>query len=236
VVKKDFPEDNQEYRIRREDGLHIMIFQDRKQAGYKLADALQTEPLNNAIVLAIPREGVAVAAPVAETLECPLDVIPLMKIPIPWSPEASYGVVAMDGTMVWNRPLMNRLELSERELEMAAAVVIEEAKRRSELYRRGRPFPELKGKIVILVDDGVGSGYSMLAAAHFTAKRTPRTIIIASPVVSDIARRLLSAEKGVHRIVALVNDAEPFFSLQTYYRDYAFLSDEDVIRELTPVR
>jgi len=209
-----------------------MFFQDRKQAGEKLAQELSALNLTNAVVLAIPREGVAVASPVAKALACPFDVIPMMKIPIPWSREASYGVVAMDGTKVWNRPLMNRLDLSERELEMAAVAVIEEAKRREHIYRQGRSFPQLDDKTVVLIDDGLGSGYSMLAAVNFTKKRNPRSIIVAAPVISDIARRLLAAEQGIDRIVGLVHDAEQFFSLDSYFRDYAFMSDEDVIREL----
>jgi putative phosphoribosyl transferase len=209
-----------------------MIFQNRKQAGENLAQELLTLNLTHAVVLAIPREGVAVASPIAKALVCPFDVIPLMKIPIPWSHEASYGVVALDGTKVCNRPLMNRLELSERELEMAAVVVIEEAKRRATVYRQGRPFPQLENKTVILIDDGLGSGYSMLAAVNFTKKRNPRSIIIAAPVISDIARRLLAAETGIDRILGLVHDAEQFFSLETYFQDYTFLNDDDVIREL----
>ncbi|MGO9687880.1 MAG: phosphoribosyltransferase [Syntrophobacteraceae bacterium] len=210
-----------------------MIFQDRRQAGEKLAEELQTLGLKNTIVLAIPRDGVAVGSAVAKGIGCPFDVIPLMKIPIPWNPEASYGVVAMDGTMVWNRPLMNRLELSERELEMAAAVVIEEAKKSEQLYRRGNPFPKLDNKTVILVDDGLASGYSMLAAVNFVKKRRPGSIIIATPVASDIACRMLAAEEGIDRIIALIQDPEQFFSLESYYREYKFLTDDDVIRELS---
>jgi putative phosphoribosyl transferase len=209
-----------------------MIFQDRRQAGEKLARELQTLGLKKAFVLAIPRDGVAVGNAVAKGLSCPIDVIPLMKIPIPWNPEASYGVVAMDGTMVWNRPLMNRLELSERELELAATVFIEEAKKSEQLYRRGNPFPELDNKTVILVDDGIASGFSMLAAVNFTKKRHPRSIIIAAPVASDTAYRMLAAEEGIDSIVALIQDPEQFFSLESYYREYKFLTDDDVIREL----
>lgn len=210
-----------------------MIFLDRKQAGEKLAGELRPLGLKNAFVLAIPRDGVAVGSAVAKGLGCPFDIIPLMKIPIPWNPEASYGVVAMDGTIVWNRPLMNRLELSERELELAATVFIEEAKKSEQLYRRGHPFPELENKTVILVDDGLASGYSMLAAVNFTKKRCPHSIIIATPVCSDMAFRMLAAEQGVDKIIALVQDPEQFFSLESYYREYKFLTDDDVIRELS---
>ncbi|HTF99386.1 MAG TPA: phosphoribosyltransferase family protein [Nitrospirota bacterium] len=209
-----------------------MNFQNRTQAGEKLAQQIAALHPADPIVLAIPREGVAVARPVADALACPLDVIPLMKLPIPWSAEASYGVVAMDGTMVWNRSLMNRLDLSERELEMAASAFTEEAKRRERVYRKDEPFPDLERKTVVLIDDGLGSGYSMLAAVHFTRKRNPGSMIIAAPVISDIAYRLLAAEAGVDRILALVRDVEQYFSLKTYFSDYSFLTDDDVIRTL----
>ncbi len=210
-----------------------MIFQDRRQAGEKLAQAIQSAPLPEPLVLALPRGGVPVGRAVARALSCPFDIIPLMKIPIPWSPEASYGVVAMDGTMVLNRPLVNRFDLSERELEIAASLVLREAKRRDELYRRGRPFPDLTGKTIILVDDGLASGYSMLAAVSFAKKRSPRSVIVAAPVSSDQAYRMLADEKGIDKIIVLVFDAEQLFELPSYYREFRPLTDEDVIRELT---
>ncbi len=210
-----------------------MIFQDRREAGDKLAQRLRTLALRNPFVLALPRGGVAVGSPVAGILACPLDVIPLMKIPIPWSPEASYGVVTMDGTTALNRPLINRLELSDRELEMAAALVLQEARRREALYRHGRSFPDLSGKSVVLIDDGLASGYSMLAAVNFTKKRQPRSIVVASPISSDMAHRLLAAEKGIDRIVVLAIDAEPLFSLSSHYRVFPPVTDEDVLRLLS---
>jgi putative phosphoribosyl transferase len=206
----------------------IMIFQDRTQAGEKLAQALHALALVDPIVLAVPRGGVPVGHAVAKVLGCPFDVIPLMKIPVPWSPEASYGVVAMDGTTVLNRPLVNRLELSERELEMASAVVLQEAQRRELLYRRGRPFPELAEKTAVLVDDGLASGYSMLAAVRFAKKRGPRAVIVAAPVASDMGRRLLAAEKDIERIVALRSDAEQLFLLSSHYKDFEPVTDEEV--------
>jgi predicted phosphoribosyltransferase len=209
-----------------------MIVQDRRQAGEKLAQELRSLALQDPVVLALPRGGVPVGSAVARILACPFDVIPLMKIPIPWSPEASYGVVAMDGTKVLNRPLVNRLELSERELEMAAAMVLQEAKRREQLYRRGRPFPDLSNRTVIFVDDGLASGYSMLAAVHFAQKRRPGSIIVAAPIASDMAFRMLAAEKGIDRIVTFVRDVEQVFSLAVYYKDFRTLNDDDVLREL----
>lgn len=144
-----------------------MPFHNRTQAGEKLAQELAKLAPIDPLVLVLPRGGVPVGREVARILNCPYDVIPPMKIPIPWSPEASYGVVVMDGTVVMIKPLINRLELSDAELEIAANAVQQEAKRREQVYRHGKPFPELVGREVLLADDGLASGYSMLAAASF---------------------------------------------------------------------
>jgi predicted phosphoribosyltransferase len=209
-----------------------MIFKDRTQAGEKLAQALKDQAHSDAIVLALPRGGVPVGRAVANALACPLDVIPLMKIPIPWSPEANYGVVAMDGTLAMNLPLIHRLELSERELQIATSLMQQEAQRREHLYRRGKRFPELENRTVVLIDDGLASGYSMLAAVSFVKKRKPHAIIIAAPIASDMAFRMLAADKGIAAIVTLMHDAEPFFSLSSYYKEFDTLTDDDVLRDL----
>lgn len=209
-----------------------MIFHDRKEAGERLAQELGKLALVNPIILALPRGGVPVGGAAARILGCPLDVIPLMKIPIPWSAEASYGVVAMDGTTALNRPLVNRLELSDRELEIATQNVQQEAGRREQLYRCGKPYPNLANRTVIIVDDGIASGYSMLAAVNFVKKRAFQSIIVAAPVSSDIAVRMLMAGDSSCRIITLARDQETVFSLGDYYRAFPILTDTDVIREL----
>jgi len=211
---------------------HAMIFKDRTEAGEKLAQALKNQVLIDPIVLALPRGGVPVGKAVARVLNCTLDVIPLMKIPIPWSPEVNYGVVAMDGTIAVNSPLVKRLELSERELEVATFMVLQEAQRREQLYRQGKPFPRLERRTVILIDDGLASGYSMLAAVNVVKKRQPHTIIVSAPVTSNVAFRLLAEEKKISSIITLVKDAEPFFSLKAYYRKFGLLTDDDVLHDL----
>ena len=209
-----------------------MKFKDRTEAGEKLAQALRNMALKDPIVLALPRGGVPVGKAVANVLNCTLDVIPLMKIPIPWNPEASYGVVAMDGTIALNSPLVNRLELSDRELEVATFKVLKEAQRQEQLFRQGKLFPLLESRTVILIDDALASGYSMLAAVNVAKKRQPRTIVVGAPVASDVAVRMLAADKAIASVVTLVNDAEQFFSLSAYYREYDSLTDDDVLRNL----
>ncbi len=210
-----------------------MLFQNRTEAGEKLAQELLKLAPVDPLVLALPRGGVPVGIAVARVLDCPCDVLPLMKIPIPWNPEASYGVVVMDGTVVLNKPLINRLELSGPELEISANRVLQEAKKRALVYHRGKPFPVLANRTVVLADDGLASGYSMLAAVTFAKKQKPRSIIVAAPVVSDSASRMLSADKEITHLVSLVRNAEQIFSLADYFREFTSLTDDDVVHLLS---
>jgi predicted phosphoribosyltransferase len=210
-----------------------MLFHNRTQADEKLAQELAKLAPIDPLVLVLPRGGVPVGREVARILNCPYDVIPPMKIPIPWSPEASYGVVVMDGTVVMIKPLINRLEFSDAELEIAANAVQQEAKRREQVYRHGKPFPELEGRAVLLADDGLASGYSMLSAASFAKKRRPRSIVVAAPVASDTACRMLVADKEIDHIVTLARDTEQLFSPVDYYKEFPDLTDDDVIQELS---
>ncbi len=207
-------------------------FQNRIKAGELLGHELMSRGLRDAVVLTIPRGGVPVGGAVAQILECPFDIVPLLKIPIPWSPEASYGAVAMDGTMALNQPLISRLEVSMKELEMTAEMVAREVKRREQLFRRGRPYPDITDKTVIIIDDGLGSGYSMLAAVNFVKKRNPRAIIVAAPIASDTACAMLSAAHGISMLVVLVRNANPVFSVSAHYKDFQPVTDEEVIRML----
>jgi predicted phosphoribosyltransferase len=210
-----------------------MLFHNRVQAGEKLALELRSLGLPDPFVLAIPRGGVPVGSAVAKALGSPFDVIPLIKIPIPWSPEASYGTIAVDGTMALNMPLIHRLELSERETEMAARKVLQEVERRAHLYRNDKPFPSLEQKSVIIIDDGLGSGYSMLAAVDFVKKRNPRVITAASPIASDMAFRMLAAKPQIDTLLALVRDREQVFSLSSHYKEFKPLTDDEVVRCLS---
>jgi predicted phosphoribosyltransferase len=210
-----------------------MIFHSRSQAGEKLAGELLSLALRDPFILAIPRGGVPVASSVAKVLGCPHDVIPLIKVSVPWSPEASYGAITLDGTTALNMSLIHRLELSEREIEMACAGVMQEVQRRDHQYRNGRPFPLLDGKSVVIVDDGLGSGYSMLAAVDFALKRKPRMIVAASPVASDMAYRMLAEKPQVNLIIALIRDPEPVFSLESYYKEFTPVTDDEVVRFLS---
>ncbi len=207
-----------------------MLFLNRTRAGLRLGQELKSLQLADPIVLAIPRGGVPVGAAAARELACPFDVIPLVKIPIPWTPEASYGAVAPDGAMALNLPLVHRLEVSLPELELAARHYAQKATRLCALYRGDGEPPTLEGRTVLLVDDGLASGYSMLASVLFVRKKKPAAVIVAAPVASETAARMIGQNEDVDRAVFLVRDAEQVFALPHHYKEFGTVTDEDVVR------
>jgi putative phosphoribosyl transferase len=163
-----------------------MIFKDRHDAGRQLAERLLLYRCN-AVVLAIPRGGVPVGYEVSRGLDVPLDIIVPRKLPIPSDPEAGFGAVAPDGTVVLNEALMWYLGLSTEEIERIIGEVLGEVRRRIREYRGDRPLPRLSGKNVIVVDDGLASGYTMIAAVRALRKERPRRVIVAVPCSTKIA-------------------------------------------------
>ncbi|MCK4490985.1 MAG: hypothetical protein KAU03_00070, partial [Candidatus Altiarchaeales archaeon] len=149
------------------------MFKDRLHAGRELAKKLREYRGRDVIVLAIPRGGVPVAYSIALELDAVLDVIVPRKIPIPWNPEAGFGAVTVDGEIVLNKDLVDRIGLEDDEIKELAGPVIEEIKRRIRIYRGDKKFLDLGGETVIIVDDGLASGYTMLSAIKSVRRRNP---------------------------------------------------------------
>jgi len=206
-----------------------MIFEDRYDAGRKLAEKLLAHR-RNAIVLAIPRGGVPVGYEVARRLEAPLDIIVPRKLPIPSEPEAGFGAIAPDGTIVLNEEMVADLGLTPREIGRIASEVLDEVRRRIKEYRGGRPLPELKSKKVIVVDDGLASGYTMIAAVRAIKNERPARIIVAVPCSprTSVAR----LEKEADEIVSLYVQPYGPFAVAGYYERFPDLDDEEVKRLL----
>lgn len=205
------------------------MFGNREQAGRLLADRLARDSFPSGLVLGVPRGGVAVAAPVAERLGLPLDIIIPRKVGAPHNPEVAVGAVTEDGTAIWDRMLLDRLGLRETDLEPLAAREVAEIKRRSAVYRGGRPRPDLAGRTVLLVDDGVATGSTMLAALRSVRRGRPRTVVLAVPVAPSGTLARLAAE--VDRVVCLQTPAH-FYAVGQFYRDFGQTTDEEVIRLL----
>ena len=141
----------------------IGVFKDREHAGALLGDMLSGYSFDNGIVFAIPSGGVPVGKVVANRLGFPLDVAVVSKITLPWNTEAGYGAVAFDGTCTMNRILIDHLPLSESQIEEGIRKTRSKVSRRSRMFRKDGPFPDLKGRPVILVDDGLASGFTITA-------------------------------------------------------------------------
>jgi len=200
-------------------------FQDRSQAGRLLAAELASRHLGpKTIVLALPRGGVEVGAAVAEALKVPLDVIVVRKLGVPWQPELAMGALAGD-TCILDHPLIAGLEISRQQIDAVIAREAREMERRETLYRGGLPPPSLGGRTVVLVDDGLATGSTMLAAVRHVRAMQPQKLIVAVPVGSPQACSHLGKEADECICLAL---PEPFVAVGAWYRDFRQVTDAEV--------
>lgn len=207
------------------------MFRDRVEAGRKLAALLADEDLSDGLVLGIPRGGVVVAAIVATELALPLDIIVPRKIGAPKNPELAVGAVTQDGTVIYNTRVLQGLRLKPEDLEGQVEREIKEIERRMTLYRGSKVSPELGGRTVILVDDGIATGYTVLAALRSLRRAGPRRIILAVPVAPPETLERLEPE--VDQIVCL-EAPEDFYAVGQFYLHFGQNSDQEVIDLLRP--
>ena len=203
------------------------VFDDRADAGRRLAEKLARYAGSQTVVLAVPRGGVPVAVEVAGRLGAALDIVVPRKIPVPGNPEAGYGAVAEDGSVILNEPLVARLGLTRDQIERQAEVVRREVGRRSEAYHRLLPASPVAGRTAIAIDDGLASGFTMLAAVKSLKRRRAARIVVAAPVASGTAYDLLKAEAD--DLVCLVIARRRYFAVASFYRRWHDLTEEEVI-------
>lgn len=200
-------------------------FRDRTEAGRRLGAELASRKLGkDVLVLALARGGVPVGVEVAAALDAPLDVMVVRKLGVPWQPELAMGAVAR-GTRVLDRALVAALDISNQDVEEVAARETQELERREKEYRRGRPEPSLTGRTVILVDDGLATGSTMLAAVRHARRAGAHHLIVAAPVASAEACERLQAEAD--ECVSLAVE-EPFHAVGEWYADFRQVSDAEV--------
>lgn len=206
------------------------VFRDREEAGQQLAAALVEESLSgDIVVLALPRGGVPVAYPVAAALNAPLEVLVVRKIGVPYHEELAVGAIASGGVSVVNQLLMDRLGLSEADLEPIHRREQAELERRDQEYRQGRPFPRIEGKTAILIDDGIATGSTMEAAVEAIRMHGPSSVIVAVPSAApDSVARI---ETRADRVVAL-STPEPYIAVGAWFVDFPQVTDAEVIRLL----
>jgi len=201
-------------------------FLDRLDAGRRLAKPLEKYRGQDVMVLGIPRGGVATAYAIAESLHADLGVIIPRKLPLPFSPEAGFGAIAEDGTIILNEPLVKRVGLSAEEIQTIADRVLVEVQRRVREYRGEHPAPELKGRVVILVDDGLATGYTMLAAIQSVKKQSASKVVLAVPCSPACTVREL--RPLVDDLVCLRAPDTQSFAVADYYQDFHDMSDDEV--------
>jgi putative phosphoribosyl transferase len=209
-----------------------MMFENRQEAGRELAMLLnhyKNQP--DTLILALPRGGVVVANEVAKLLHLPMDVIIARKVGAPFNPELALGAVTEIGEGYFNEDLMEQIGISKGYLHNTIEKEVQEAKRRLKAYRRGRPPLVLKGKTVILVDDGIATGATMKASIRSAKALGAKKIVVAVPVSS--AETHLEIAQEVNEVVTL-SSPEYFYAVGQFYNDFSQTTDEEVIAILTP--
>ncbi|HDR46620.1 MAG TPA: phosphoribosyltransferase [Geoalkalibacter subterraneus] len=161
------------------------VFNNRAHAGEMLADMLSALNAQRAIVFAIPAGGVPVAVPIAARLDTPLDVAVVSKITLPWNTEAGYGAVAFDGTVRINEELVRRQKLTPEDIRQGIEKTQRKVQHRVKIFRGERPFPSLKKRAVILVDDGLASGFTLLTAVEALRNAGADKLLVAVPTAHE---------------------------------------------------
>ena len=204
-------------------------FHDRREAGQLLARRLADySNRDDVVVLALPRGGVPVAYEIARELKAPLDVFVVRKLGVPWQPELAMGAIAGRGTEVLNADVVTAYNIPPHVIRAVAEREARELKRRLQEYRGDRPAPELHGRCVILVDDGLATGSTMRAAVEAIRQDQPQKIIVAVPVAA--AETCREFENEVDQIICL-HTPFGFAAVGRWYEDFSQTTDEEV-REL----
>lgn len=204
----------------------VKKFVDRKEAGQQLAELLNSYAnRQDVVVLALPRGGVPVAAEIARQLKVPLDVFIVRKLGVPGHEELAMGAIAMGGAMVFNHDILDNLQIPESAVTSVIKAETQELHRREKLYRGTRPFPTIRHKQVILVDDGIATGATMRAAIQALYQMNPLCLIVAVPV----ADKHLCDELGL-----MVDEfycplrVSPLQAVGAWYEDFSQTEDAEV--------
>ena len=204
------------------------LFENRYDAGRQLAQKLGGYKNEQSIVLAIPNGGVPIAAPVALELATPLDLVVARKLPIPLLPEGGFGAVADDGNAIFNDEVLEKFPLTEHQVNFQIHKVRNDIRQRSLLYRGTRPLPSVTGKTAVIIDDGLASGYTMMAAVQSVQRRDPHSIVIAVPVAAAAA--VSKVEKLGVRVITVHTACMPKFYVSDFYRYWDVLTDEQGVK------
>jgi predicted phosphoribosyltransferase len=208
------------------------IFKDRDDAGKILSEMLSPyyKKAKETVVLAIPSGGVPIGLEVSKGLSLPLDLIIVRKIPVPGNPEAGFGALTLDGDVYLNKELIDYLQLSKLEIENQIAGVKTDLQERNFIFRQGKPFPDIINKTVLITDDGLASGYTMLACVETARQKGANKIVVAVPTAS---------QNSISRISPLVEEifcpnirGGHYFAVAEAYTNWYDLDRDDVLARL----
>ncbi|MDV3293904.1 MAG: hypothetical protein LYZ70_06505 [Nitrososphaerales archaeon] len=207
-----------------------IMFRDRRQAGEALAAALMDLKGEDVIVLAIPRGGVVVGDVVARALGAPLDVVVTKKIGAPGQPEYALGAVTQDGEALVDDEAVRMLGVDREYVEKEASRQAMEVRDRMRRFRGDMPLPTLKGRTVVIVDDGIATGSTILAAVRSVRRQAPKSVVVAAPVgpVETVARMSGEADR-----VVCLETPKPFFAIGEFYSEFEQVEDDEVKRILS---
>ena len=213
------------------------IFRDREEAGLLLAERLLTYQADpSTIVVALPRGGVVVGHVISQALRVPLEVFLSRKLGAPDNPEYAIGAVTETGSIYWNQEalrMMGGFSTAGRYFDETVQAQRDEIRRRQELYRNGRPLPDLQDRTVLLVDDGVATGATFLAAVEALRSLHVRRLVAAIPVGPEETLRKITA---VVDSLVVLSVPKQFAAVGNHYVSFPQVSDEEVVRLLTQAR
>lgn len=207
-----------------------ILFENRLDAGRKVAQELAGYAGQKVVVLAIPNGGVPLAMEVAGILDAELDILVCRKFALPMNPEGGLGAVAEDGTAILNEDVIVKDGISREQIDYEVSQVKENVKKRSLRYRGEGAAPRLSGKVVVIVDDGLASGITMSVAVESVRHRRPREIIAAIPVASSTGYKRVSGAADKVAACAVAN--LPRFYLADFYRNWRDISDDEIVHSL----
>ncbi|SEK97418.1 phosphoribosyltransferase [Haloferax larsenii] len=200
------------------------MFADREDAGRRLADLLDDRETEADLVLGIPRGGLPVAREVADRLRAPLDVVVASKVGAPGNPELAVGAVAGDGSAWWNEDLVSYLSVDDNYLEREREREAEAAREKVSMYRGGDPLPDVEGKRVVVVDDGVATGATARACLRQVVAGGATHVVLAVPVGPPSTVVELESECDD---VVTIDSPEAFGAVGAFYRDFTQVTDEE---------
>ncbi|MBA2651952.1 MAG: phosphoribosyltransferase [Tatlockia sp.] len=201
-------------------------FLNRHEAGIALAKELKPySHQSEAIIIALPRGGVPVAYEIAKALSIPLDILIVRKLGVPGHEELAMGAISSGDTIIFNDEIINSLNLSDSVIQSVIQIEKKELNRRESLYRNNKPLPSLKDKTVILVDDGIATGATMLAALQSITQQKAAQLIIAVPVAALSTCKEFASK--AHQFICLLKPVD-FYAVGLWYEDFTQTTDEEV--------